>query len=289
MSKKQEYISSEELGEKWKENETHFLMAAPALINLYQFCLPLLVLTVVDVFLYYCFMFFSVPLLIEILLIPLIVIVNYVGYIWLMAKFCKFLGWILEKKSPPKTGVFSRKFSEHQMADPAMDYYHLRGFMYKWPVWVAKKSIFPWMVNYVLNEIGGNKYHRDSLYGDSFVSLEFTEFEEGVVVGDGICISSHVVDSIFGNLTLEYVKLEKNAIVHSNAVIAPGSVIPPISIAPRSFCVKNWKWSPKKEEAKDAKFVWGVPTRKYRTESFINFLPSTLKKEWENRKIKFQK
>ena len=64
------------------------------------------------------------------------------------------------------------------------------------------------MVNFVLRDMADNKIDKDVIYGDAYVSLEFTDLQQGAVIMDGSTLSSHVNDSIFGNLTIEEVKAE---------------------------------------------------------------------------------
>ena len=176
-------------------------------------------------------------------------------YIWSMTKFCKILHWYYNKKSPAKTGVYSRKFTKHNVADLAVHYYHLRGFMYKWPVFISKKSIFPWTVNFVLRDMAANKIDKDVIYGDAYVSLEFTDLHQGAVIMDGTTLSSHVNDSIFGNLTIEEVTVEKNGVMQTNSIMAPGGTISEgTAIGPKTFVPKGWRI-----EREDSKFIYGAP------------------------------
>ena len=202
-----------------------------------------------------------------------------------MTKFCKILHWYYNKKSPAKTGVFSRKFTKHNVADRSVHFYHLRGFMYKWPVFISKKSIFPWMVNFVLRDMAANKINKDALYGDAYVSLEFTNLEQGAVIMDGVTLSSHVNDSIFGNLTIERVTVEKNGIMQTNSIMAPGGTISNgTTLGPKSYVPKGWRI-----EKVDSKFIYGAPAKKYRKLSFIELLPKRFKEQWLEKQKKIQK
>ena len=193
--------------------------------------------------------------------------------------------WYYNKQSPPRTGVFSRKFTKHNVADRAVHYYHLRGFMYKWPVFISKKSIFPWMVNFVLRDMAANKIDKDVIYGDAYVSLEFTNLEQGAVIMDGATLSSHVNDSIFGNLTIEEVTVEKDGVMQTNSIMAPGGTISEgTAIGPKTYVPKSWRI-----EREDSKFIYGAPAKKFRSTSFIDLLPEQIKKQWLEKQKKLQK
>jgi len=196
--------------------------------------------------------------------------------IWSMSKICSLLNKYYDLRGPPREGLYSREFTKHNVADRDVHFYHLRGFMYKWPVWVSKKSIFPWMVNFVLRDMAGNKIHKNAMYGDAYVSLEFTELEEGAVIQEAAVISSHVVDSIFGNLTIERVIVRKNGVMTATAVMAPGGIVGEGSaVGPKTMVPKRWVI-----DREDTKFVWGVPAKESEYYCFLDLLPGPFLEQW---------
>lgn len=157
---------------------------------------------------------------------------------WLSALFDK--KW--NKKSPPVEGLFQRVFGEKDVVDMRIKYYHYRGFVIKWPLWVAAKSPFPWLQNWVLRYVGHNKIDKTATYVDAFPSLEFSELGKNVVFLPGAMASSHVVDSLFGNLTIEKLRVGENSTLHSNSILAPGSKIhEQNSLMPFTFAIKRWE------------------------------------------------
>ncbi|MCF2141497.1 MAG: hypothetical protein K9W44_15690 [Candidatus Lokiarchaeota archaeon] len=275
-----QYYSAEELAKKWDDNQVALPKIPFFLINLYQFIMPLFVVLFFIAGILYLYSIFQVSIWVQILLAPGIFMVSVYLLIWSMSKFCRILNTYYDKKSPPKEGLYSREFDKRNVVDPAVHYYHLRGFMYKWPVWVSKKSIFPWMVNYVLRDMAGNKIHKNAYYGDSYVCLEFSELSDGVVIENGAVISSHVVDSIFGNLTVKKVFMKKNAVLNSTAVMAPGTNIDEnCAVGPRSFVPKNWQISGEKSE-----FIYGVPSKYFDYRNFLDLLPESFQTQWEEKK-----
>jgi hypothetical protein len=276
--------TAEELSHEWATKAIKLPRFVFLCINLYQFCLPIFLLIGLVYGIYFLYEFVELALIYRILFAGFYLPLFYAAYVWLMTIFCRFLNVYFTKKCPPREGLFSRKFSGHNVANPEVHYYHLRGFMFKWPVFVAKKSMFPWMQNYVLRKLGGNNIHRDALYGDCFVGLEFTELDEGAVMMDGATISGHVVDSIFGNLSVFTASLGKNVTMHSNLAACPGTRVEPTrSIGPKLILPKKWR------EKAAVQFQWGnpVPTGKATAPSFISYLPDRLILQWEKKQQDF--
>ncbi|MHA1340664.1 MAG: hypothetical protein ACTSRZ_11040 [Promethearchaeota archaeon] len=160
------------------------------------------------------------------------------------------------KKSPPKEGLFIRQFDGKDVTDPRIKYYHYRGFIIKPILWLASKSPFPWMKYWVLKYVGENEISKTAEYLDAFACLEFSFLEEGVIFYPGSMASSHVVDSLYGNLTIERVVVDKNCIMNCNSILAPGVYLNENSVLmPNAFAIKKWK-------SKDnIKFYYGVPAR----------------------------
>lgn len=173
---------------------------------------------------------------------------------WMSALFDK--KW--NKKSPPVEGLFQRVFGEKDVVDMRIKYYHYRGFVIKWPLWLAAKSPFPWLQNWVLRYVGHNKIDKTATYIDAFPSLEFSELEKEVVFLPGAMASSHVVDSLFGNLTIEKLKVGNNSTLHSNSILAPGSKIhEENTLMPFTFAIKKWESSP------NSKFYNSSPAKSF--------------------------
>jgi hypothetical protein len=232
----------QKLQNEWKDMEVKIPLNEFAITVIYQALVPYLLPIALVVA--YIWTWVQLPRLtiVWILFMPGIFIGVNLAYLISLVYSTYIVMRYWDKKSPPVEGVFDRKFSGNDAADPRIQYYHRRGFIIKLPVFYAKKSIFPWTVHWVLIKLGHNKIHPDAMYLDSFSALEFTELGPGFVGGDGIVLSSHVVDSIFGKLTIQRCKCEQNAVVHTNAIMAPGSTMgPDCSIFPNSFAIKGQK------------------------------------------------
>ncbi len=276
-----ENLSSNELAKKWANHQVKLPRMPFFYINMYQFTMPLFILVIVDALILYFYEITNLSAIGQMILFPLLFIFNFYLSIWSMVKFCKILQNYWEKKSPSEETVYSREFKDGNVADPRLHYYHLRGFMYKWPVFVAKKTFFPWIVNYVLNEISNNKIHKNAMYGDAYVSLEYSELGDQAIIMEGAAISSHVVDSIYGNLTVEKIILEKQAILHATGTMSPGTILKkgiaggPHCFFPKGFTLQDDEYS----------FFWGIPIKKKSYKSFLDILPDDFQKQWQNKKL----
>jgi hypothetical protein len=149
-----------------------------------------------------------------------------------------------DKKSPPIQGLFKREFDSESKdaSDPRIVYYHIRGFIIKWPLWLAYKSPFPWLATKVLKKIGHNKIDKSVILLECYPSLEFMTMEKGVVAYPGSMSSGHVVDSIFGNLSISSVEIKENVMLYPNSTIAPGAILDNAYVLmPNSFSIKDWR------------------------------------------------
>ncbi|MBD3351338.1 MAG: hypothetical protein GF364_07605 [Candidatus Lokiarchaeota archaeon] len=172
--------------------------------------------------------------------------------LWLLLALFIFIlmtAWISElfnkywhNKSPPEQGLYRRKFSKNDVVDERLKYYHYRGFVIKWPLWLAMKSPFPWMKYWILRYIGHNNVDESAVYIDAFPCLEFSTLKKNAVVMCGGLISSHVVDSLYGNLTIKAISIGENTLLNCNTVMAPGAIVDDNNVfMPHTFAIKDWK------------------------------------------------
>ncbi len=280
---KHKYFTAEELAEKWDDKKVAIPRMPFFYINLYQFIMPLVVLVIFLGGVVAIYSYFYVSWQLQVLLAPILFILGFFIVIWSCSKFCRLLNLYYDKQSPPREGVYSREFTAKNVADRDLQYYHLRGFMYKLPVFWAKKSIFPWMVNYVLRDMAGNEIHKNAYYGDAYVALEFSELGDGAVIENGCTVSGHVVDSIFGNLTLKKVTMEKNSTLNATGIMAPGSRLSEnVAVAPRSFVTKDLILTTEKSE-----YYYGGPAKKSDYRNFLDLLPPDFQKQWKSKQLEF--
>ncbi|MHA1235717.1 MAG: hypothetical protein ACTSQL_11605, partial [Promethearchaeota archaeon] len=124
-------------------------------INFISFLVPLYICLGLFLLFEYGFIIpFSIPLDLHFLLLPGFLFVLYFLYLILLIEFTALWVRIWNKKSPPAEGVFKRVLEEGDSKEgKMMKYYHKRGFIIKFPMWLTSKSPFPWLVNRVLRRV----------------------------------------------------------------------------------------------------------------------------------------
>lgn len=186
-----------------------------------------------------------IPIYLHFLVFPLLFLFLYYVYITVLIEICALWVKYWNKKSPPLEGIFSRNLDESTPEGKLLKYYHKRGFIIKFPVWLAKKSPFPWLVNRVLRRIGHNQIGKNVINCDNFVGLEFTRLGDNSFMYPSSAISSHAVNSIFGKISIIEVKFAKDTILYPNVIAGPGSKTKEgFIIYPNSVLHKNWRGKP---------------------------------------------
>jgi hypothetical protein len=183
-----------------------------------------------------------------------------------------------DKKSPPTTKVLKRQFKDKNHPDyKLLHYYHMRGAIIKYSLWFAQKSPFPGLLQRVLRFYGHNEIGKRVMYDNCFPGLEFTTIADDVVMEPGTSLSTHVVESLYGNLVIANVTLEKGAVVGINSIIGPGIVVPArFQVGDNNMTYLNWpivqqpgtsstffNGSPAKQCAADTMFADGELKRQY--------------------------
>jgi hypothetical protein len=212
------------------------------LVPLY-FCLGLFLL-----FEYGFILTFSVPLDIHFLLLPVLLLLLYYVYLLLLIEFTALWTRRWNKKSPPVEGVFKRVLDEKDSGEgKMMKYYHKRGFIIKFPMWLTSKSPFPWLVNRALRRISHNKIGRNVIYCDAYVGLEFTELGDNVFFYPTSALSSHAVNTIFGKITMMTLKMGKNTTLYPGIIMGPNAITTDNNVIfPNTVLHKNWRGKPDK-------------------------------------------
>jgi acetyltransferase-like isoleucine patch superfamily enzyme len=194
-------------------------------------------------------------------------------YIFLVIEIAAAVTRYWRKKIPPVEGVFQRSFKKGNVEDDQLKFYHDRGYIIKFPVWLVSKSPFPWLLHRALVRIGYlNKIGKDVTFMDTIPGLEFTTIKDGVIYYPGSSTASHVVDSIFGNLTIKKIMLGEYASVFPHVIIGPGVHLEEKSaLLPRSAGIKDWKGK------KGKKYYSGSPGRPINLyEGIFSRLPNIL-------------
>ncbi|TXT62868.1 MAG: hypothetical protein BAJALOKI3v1_480011 [Promethearchaeota archaeon] len=198
---------------------------------------------------YIIIFFFSLSCIIHILLIPFLLFFLYYAYILILIEFSYYWVKIWNKSHPPKQGIFQRNLDNlNNKEGKILKYYHRRGFIIKFPVWLSSKSPFPWLVNRALRRIGHNELSENVIFCDSFAGLEFTKINENVFLYPTAAISSHAVNTIFGKISMMEVYLEKNTTFYPCVIAGPNAKTEKnYTIYPLSVLHKNWRGKANKE------------------------------------------
>ncbi|MFX1499724.1 MAG: hypothetical protein ACFFDH_02025 [Promethearchaeota archaeon] len=218
-------------------------------INFFSFLVPLYACLVIFLIFEYWFInLFSIPPIIHIFLLPIFFLILYYIYLIILIEFTALWARKWNKKSPPMQGVFRRvlddtKTKEGQM----MKYYHKRGFIIKFPMWLTSKSPFPWLINRVLRKISHNKIGKNVIYTDSYVGLEFTDIGDNSFFYPTSSLSSHAVNTIFGKITIMEIKIGKNNTFYPGTIMGCGALTTDDNVIyPNTVLHKNWRGRPGK-------------------------------------------
>ena len=152
------------------------------------------------------------------------------------------------KKSPPIQGVFKRVLDDKSSDEfYLIKYYHKRGFIIKYPMWITSKSPFPWLVNRALRKISHNKLGSNVIYCDSYVGLEFTDLGDNVFMYPTSALSSHAVNTIFGKISMMEIKLGSNTTFYPGIIAGPNALTEDNNVIfPNTVLHKNWRGKPGK-------------------------------------------
>ncbi len=187
---------------------------------------------------------FALGTQLQFILFPWVLFLLYYLYLLLLIEIAALWTRRWNKKCPPRQGTFERDFSavkNKTEVGTILNYYHKRGFIIKYPMWLTSKSPFPWLVNRTLRRIGHNKIDSNVIYCDAYVGLEFTDIGENTFIYPTSVLSSHEVNSIFGNLNILEIKLGKNNSLFPGTVVGPGAVTDDNNVfLPGSMLPKGW-------------------------------------------------
>ncbi|TFF96999.1 MAG: hypothetical protein EU547_05595 [Promethearchaeota archaeon] len=217
------------------------------LINFICFLFPFYICLGLFLLFEYVFrILFAINLLLHLVLLSFLILFLYYLYILILIEFSAFWVKRWNKKSAPKQGVFKRVLNDLESEEgKILKYYHRRGFIIKFPVWLSSKSPFPWLVNHALRKIGHNKIDENVIYCDNFVGLEFTDIGKNSFFYPTAAISSHAVNTIFGKISIMEIKLGQNTIFYPGVIAGPNAETKSnYIIYPLSVLHKGWRGIP---------------------------------------------
>ena len=243
-----EQIEANNLSFEEKQEKT---VELPALdffkINFLSFLVPLYICLGLFLLFEYVFInLLSIPPMIHLFSLPVIFLVLYYLYLIILIEFAAFWARSWNKKSPPKQGVFRRVLDDVNSEEgKMMKYYHKRGFIIKFPIWLTSKSPFPWLINRALRRISHNKIGKNVIYSDAYVGLEFTDIGDNSFIYPTSGLSSHAVNSIFGKITMLEIKIGKNNTLYPGIIMGCGALSTDNNVIyPNTVLHKSWRGKP---------------------------------------------
>ena len=219
-------------------------------INFFSFLVPLYICLGFFLLFEYgiIYNFFSFDSIFHFIMLPGVLFLLYYIYLILLVEFTALWTRRWNKKSPPQQGVFARVLDDFDSPEgKMMKYYHKRGFIIKFPMWLTSKSPFPWLVNRTLKRIGHNKIGKNVIYCDGYVGLEFTDLGDNVFFYPTSGLSSHAVNTIFGKITMIEVKIGRNTTFYPGDITGPNALTTDDNVIfPNTVLHKNWRGKPGK-------------------------------------------
>lgn len=241
-------------------------------INFLSFLVPMYACLGLFLLFEYCFIIlFSIPLIIHFLVLPGVFLFLYYVYLIILIEFCRFWTSRWNKIMPPKEGVYKRVLDDVNSEEgKMMKYYHKRGFIIKYPIWLTSKSPFPWLLNRTLRRISHNKIGTNVIYCDCYVGLEFTDLGDNSFIYPTTSLSSHAVNTIFGKITMLEIKMEKNTTLYPGIIMGCGALTEGNNVIyPNTVLHKSWRGKP-------GKFYYqGSPGRPIEVKHFDNSKKNT--------------
>ena len=133
------------------------------------------------------------------LITPAIFIGIYLLHLFFVALFTRWFYRYVDKRGPSQ-GVFDRNLDK---STKALDYYHFRSFLLKYPIFAFIRSPFPWLINWELRFIGSNKIGKGTVIEECYLHGHI-DYGKDCYVGTFSHVSNHLVDGVYGSENLTY-------------------------------------------------------------------------------------
>ncbi|MFX0101625.1 MAG: hypothetical protein ACFFCS_18765 [Candidatus Hodarchaeota archaeon] len=138
-----------------------------------------------------------------------------IAYVFILSSlfFAKIAVKILERKFPPREGVFERD-------GPEMNAYQARNFFKYYAIWLTRNSTFPW-IDKIAYSLFGVPVGQTVVLHEAWVDTEMVSIGDFCMVGMGSIVMSHMLypDKFFVKKTI----IEPHTIVGAYSVLAPGT------------------------------------------------------------------
>jgi len=138
-------------------------------------------------------------IIIRLLLIPLIFIGLYLLHLFFVVLFTRWFYRYADKRGPSQ-GVFDRNLDA---TSTALDYYHFRSFLFKYPIFAVIRSPFPWLINWELRFIGSNEIGKGTVFEECYIHSHIN-YGKNCYLGTFSHITNHLVDGVYGSENLTF-------------------------------------------------------------------------------------
>ena len=133
----------------------------------------------------------------------------------LISKMCLIIVNLFHK---PVQGEFTRSIK-----DKDYFYWNLRNIIKKWPLFITASNPFPWVKNRFVLRFFGVKIGKHSICDNCWISSEFIEIGENVIIGmNSVLISFGIEQKKF---IIKKVVIGNNVVIGAKCVILPGTTI----------------------------------------------------------------
>ncbi|MBY9007873.1 MAG: hypothetical protein KGD63_14120 [Candidatus Lokiarchaeota archaeon] len=118
----------------------------------------------------------------------------------------------------PKEGVFIRDIN-----DKDYRYWNLRNMIKKWPLFIMATHPFPWLKNRFTLRFFGVKIGKRTICDNCWISSEFVEIQDNVIIGMGSTILSFGIEQ--DKFIIKKIIIKSDVLIGAKCVLLPGTRI----------------------------------------------------------------
>jgi carbonic anhydrase/acetyltransferase-like protein (isoleucine patch superfamily) len=130
-----------------------------------------------------------------------------------ISKLCLIIANLFHK---PVEGEFSRSIKNKDYF-----YWNLRNVIKKWPLFIAASNPFPWFKNRFVLRFFGVKIGKHSICDNCWISSEFVEIGENVIIGMNSVLISFGIEQDM--LIIKKIVIGNDVIIGAKCVLLPGT------------------------------------------------------------------
>jgi acetyltransferase-like isoleucine patch superfamily enzyme len=119
---------------------------------------------------------------------------------------------------PPQEGSFTRDIHDKNYL-----FWNLRNISKKWALFITASNPFPWLKNRFTLRFFGVKIGKKALCDTCWISSEFVEIGNNVIIGMGSTLLSFGIEQ--DKFLLKKIKVEDNVVIGAKCVLLPGTII----------------------------------------------------------------